>query len=164
MTEIRVVNLSFFRNYFVVTDLRTVFGCFAGIGALMLCAPTNAGTLAEFEARCLTPMVEVRESVLDGLERIPHRAAWESWVPADGDWELRRALPGAVVQYCSIIGEYTHGESDAWVEAAVASGDYEVIETEPLRLHSTFIREPVIEVEFDRMVPSVTVIETNLES
>ncbi len=130
----------------------------------MFCAPTYAGTLAEFEARCLTPMVEVRESDLGGLERIWHRAAWESWVPAEGDWELRRALPGAVVQYCSIIGDYTHRESAAWAEAAVASGNYEVIDSEPLTLHSTFLREPVIEVEFDLLVPSVTVIETNLES
>ncbi len=133
---------------------------------VLACAASavSAGTFAEFEARCLTPMVEVRETGVDGLERIPHRAAWESWVPAEGDWELRRALPGAVVQYCAIIGEYTQAESEAWVETVVASGDYEVIETEPLRLHSTFIREPVIEVEFDILVPSVTVIETNLES
>ncbi|MEX3017715.1 hypothetical protein [Gymnodinialimonas hymeniacidonis] len=173
MTEtaapIGVKNLSFFCSDSVVTTGRTEkrhglsLGAFA-FGALMFSAPALAGTLAEFEARCLTPMVEVRESDLSGLERIPHRAAWESWVPAEGDWELRRALPGAVVQYCAIIGDYTWEESGAWADAAVASGDYEVIETEPLRLHSTFIREPVIEVEFDMTVPSVTVIETNLES
>lgn len=150
-----------------MTDLARYPWYICGISAVYLAispAAAAAGTISEFEARCLTPMVEVRESDLSGLERIWHRAAWESWVAAEGDWELRRALPGAVVQFCAIIGEFSLEESDAWVEAAVASGDYEVIETEPLRLHSTFIREPVIEVEFDMLVPSVTVIETNLES
>ncbi|MEJ6392884.1 hypothetical protein V8J82_06450 [Gymnodinialimonas sp. 2305UL16-5] len=169
MTDTGVKTLSFSCSESVVTDLRTEkrrvgsFGALA-FGAAMLSTPAVAGTMSEFEARCLTPMVEVRETIVDGLERIPHRASWESWVPESGDWELRRALPEAVVQYCAIIGEYTHAESGDWAEAAVSSGDYEVIETEPLRLLSTFLREPRIEVEFDRLVPSVTVIETNLES
>ena len=109
-------------------------------------------------------MIEVRDTDVTGLTRVPHRAAWETWRTDGAAWEVRRALPGAVVQYCAIVGEFTWDESGAWAEAAVASGDYEMIDSEPLTLQSTFIREPRIEVEFDRMVPSVTVIETNLES
>lgn len=130
----------------------------------LVAAPVSAGTSWQaFETRCLTPMVEVRDTVTDGLTRIPHRAAWESWVPEDGDWELRRALPGAVVQYCAILGPLGP-EVDNWAEAAIASGDYTRIDRVPETLQSTFLREPRIEVEIDREAPSLTVIETNLES
>lgn len=123
------------------------------------------GTFAAFEARCLTPMIEVRDTDVSGLTRIPHRAAWESWVPDSGDWELRRALPGAVVQFCSVQGNYGP-EVDFWVGQAIASGDWTRIDRTPETLQSTFIREPLIEVEIDRAAtPTVlTVIETNLES
>ena len=143
--------------------LRDIFGIssvYLAISAL----PATAGTIAEFETRCLTPMIEVRDSDTSGLALIEDMAGRETWIAAGHDWHLSRAAPDAVVQFCAIIGDYTLTESDTWAEAAVASGDYEVIETEPLRLHSTFLREPVIEVEFDMLVPSVTVIETNLES
>lgn len=137
------------------------------LGALALAACpafASADALAAFEARCLTPMVELRESDVSGLRQIEEMAGRETWVIAGQDWSLHRATAEAEVQYCAIIGEFSLEASDGWAEAAVASGDYEVIETEPLRLRSVFIREPRIEVEFDMLVPSVTVIETDLES
>ena len=125
-----------------------------------------APTLAEFEQRCLVPMIEVRDTVVDGLTRIPHRAAWESWVPETGAWELRRALPEAVVQFCAIHGAFG-AEVDQWVAGAIASEMFEHVDRPapaPETLQSVFIREPLIEIEIDRAVPSLTVIETNLES
>jgi len=133
------------------------------IAIAMAASSAAADALDVFEARCLIPMIEVRDSDVGGLTRIPHRAAWESWVPEGGAWELRRALPGAEVQYCAIHGPLGAGV-DAWIEGAVASGDYIAVDRVPETLRSTFLREPVIEVEIDREAPSLTVIETDLES
>lgn len=137
------------------------------VGALLAAStPASAqitNTFAEFQTRCLTPMIEVRDTDVSGLTRIPHRAAWESWVAEGADWELRRALPVAVIQYCAIRGAFG-AEVDGWAEAAIASGDWIRIDRVPETLQSTFLREPLIEVEINRTRPSLTVIETNLES
>ncbi|UWQ95571.1 hypothetical protein K3728_18245 [Rhodobacteraceae bacterium M385] len=140
----------------------------AAVAALALAAPASAqieGGFEAFQARCLTPMLEVRETDVTGLTRVPHRAAWETWRPDDAAWELQRALPGAVVQYCAINGPI-EAEVAPWAEAAVASGDYIRIDREPYTLQTTTLREPRLEIEIDREATPMhlTVIETNLES
>lgn len=137
------------------------------VGLILLgFAPSQAqatDSLAEFQTRCLTPMLEVRETDVSGLIRSPHRAAWETWRMDGAGWELQRALPGAIIQYCAINGPFGT-DVDDWAEAAVAAGDWVAIDRTPQTLQSTFQREPLIEVEIDREGPSLTVIETNLES
>lgn len=148
---------------FSVTTRVGVF--LAGMLALAPASAQTSDTFAEFQARCLTPMVDVRDTDVSGLTRVPHRAAWETWRLDDAQWEMQRALPEAVVQYCVINGPFG-GEVDVWVEAALGSGNYVAIDRTPQTLQSTFLREPLIEVEIDRDAerPSLTVIETNLES
>ena len=122
-----------------------------------------ADTFSEFEARCLTPMIEVRESDTSGLSLIEEMAGRETWVAAGQDWHLTQAATDAVVQYCAIHGAFG-AEVDDFAEAAIASGDWVRIDRAPETLQSVFLREPVIEVEIDRAGGSLTVIETNLES
>lgn len=138
----------------------------AAVFVTCLAAPASAqemDTLVEFQARCLTPMIEIYETDVSALTRIPHRSTWELWVLDGVAWHLRRAMPDAAVQYCSIHGAFGE-EVDLWAEGAIASGDFIRIDREPETLQSTFLREPLIEIEIDRRVPSLTVIETNLES
>lgn len=135
------------------------------VATILAAAPAIADTVEQFQARCLTPMIEVRETDISGLTRVPHRAAWETWRIEGADWELQRALPGAVVQYCSVHGWFGAEVSD-WADAMVASGDWVEIDRIRRTLRSTFLREPLIELEIvhHRTRPTLTVIETNLES
>ena len=142
-------------------DLRR--SCAVLVALAVPAGAASAGTLAAFEARCLTPMVEVRESDVAGLRLLEEMAGRETWVAAGQDWHLTQAAPDAVVQYCAIHGAFG-AEVDAWAEAAIASGDWVRVERVPETLQSVFLREPVIEVEIDRAGGSLTVIETNLES
>ena len=138
------------------------------VGAISTAVPASAqtsDTFQAFQSRCLTPMLEVRESDVDGLTRVPHRAAWETWRMEGADWELQRALPGAAIQYCSIHGPFG-AEVTEWIDAAIASGDWIDLDLPRRTLQSVYLREPVIEVEMVPHLtnPQLTVIETNLES
>lgn len=117
----------------------------------------------EFQARCLTPMLEVRDSDISGLNLLEDMATRETWVSADADWHLSRSAPDAVVAFCTVHGAIG-AEVDTWAEAAAASGEWIRLELARETLQSTYQREPVIEVEIDREGESLTVIETNLES
>lgn len=122
-------------------------------------------TFAQFEARCLTPMLEVRESDTRGLILMASDAEREMWRADFRDWQLERSTPGAVIQFCAVHGVFG-AEVAAWVETALASENWIRIDRTPETLQSTFLREPRIEVEIDRTrTPmSLTVIETVLES
>lgn len=135
---------------------------------LLLASPAAAqieGTFAVFQARCLTPMVEVRESDTIGLHLMVEGNGEEMWMAHFRDWQLVHSTPEAVVQFCAVYGAFGV-EVDVWADVAVASGNYIRTDREPETLQSTFLREPLIEVEIDRdaMPMRLTVIETNLES
>ncbi|OAN77344.1 hypothetical protein A8B78_14605 [Jannaschia sp. EhC01] len=137
----------------------------ATVGAVAPALAQVEDTFAQFEARCLTPMVEVRDSDTLGLTLMAADAVQETWMAEFREWQLVRSTPEAVVQFCAVFGPFG-AEVDAWAEAARASGDWIRIDRTPETLQSTFLREPRIEVEIDRsaMPTSLTVIETNLES
>ena len=132
--------------------------CFAQVAAAQI-----NDTFAQFEARCLTPMLEVRESDTFGLRLMAEDAEQQMWMADFRDWQLVRTTPEAVVQFCALHGAFGE-EAEVWSREAVASGDWIRIDRTPETLQSTFQREPLIEVEIDREGPSLTVIETNLES
>ncbi|MEJ6390268.1 hypothetical protein [Gymnodinialimonas ulvae] len=138
------------------------FGIYAAALALGATGAA-ASTLSEFQMRCLTPMIEVRESDTSGLSLIEDMAGRETWVAEGQDWHLSRASADAVVLFCAIHGTFGT-EVDAFAETALASGDWVRIDRVPETLQSVFLREPLIEVEIDREGGSLTVIETNLES
>ena len=136
--------------------------------AVLLATPAAAqiqDTFAVFEARCLTPMLEVRDTDTSGLNLIAEGNGEEIWMAHFREWQLVRSTPEAAVQFCAVHGAFGT-EVEVWVEAAVASGNWIRIDRVPETLQSTFLREPLIEVEIDRdaMPTRLTVIETNLES
>lgn len=135
---------------------------------MALGAPVMAQTdsvFAEFEVRCLTPMIEVRDPDVTGLILNQEFAGREKWVPASGDWWLLRPVVAEDMGFCAVHGDF--GEEVAlWAAAAVASGDYVWLDRDRETLRSVFLREPRIDVEIDRAATPMrlTVIETNLES
>ncbi len=150
-----------------------------GISTVYLCAglaaPASAqigDTFAQFQARCLTPMAEVRESETQGLTLMASDAHREMWMADFRDWQMVVSTPDAVVQFCAIHGAFGT-EVDDWVRQVLADGTYIPVPradpadgVAPQTLQSTTWREPRIEVEIDRTSEprSLTVIETVLES
>ena len=134
-------------------------------------APASAqieDAFAQFEARCLTPMAEVRASDTLGLNLMASDADSEMWMMDFREWQLVRSTPEAVIQFCSVYGVFGEEVND-WVREALASERYIPIPRDapaPQTLQSTTWREPRIEVEIDRTSEpmSLTVIETGLES
>ncbi|ABD56925.1 hypothetical protein [Jannaschia sp. CCS1] len=136
--------------------------------AIAVAAPAQAqvsDAFAQFEARCLTPMLEVRDSDTDGLILMVDGVDEQMWMAHFRDWQLVRSTSDAVVQFCSVFGVFGP-EVAAWADAEVASGNWIRIDRTPETLQSTFQREPLIEVEIDRDASpmGLTVVETNLES
>ena len=137
------------------------------LGAV-LATPASAqieDTFAVFQARCLTPMLEVRETDTFGLHLVADGNGEEMWMAPFREWQLVHSTPEAVIQFCAVHGVFG-AEVEAWSEGVIADGSYIRIDRVPTTLQSTTLREPRIEVEIDRdaMPMSLTVIETNLES
>jgi len=122
-------------------------------------------TFEVFEARCLTPMAEVRNNDTSGLHMVAEDDGSETWMAPSREWQLVRSTTEAVVQFCAVHGTFGV-DVDAWVEAAIADERYIRIDRVPETLQSTTWREPLIEVEIERDTTPMrlTVVETNLES
>ena len=151
-------------------SVTTLVGAF-----LALTVPVQAqtsDTFTEFETRCLTPMIEGSEIVTDGLSLVGAVRDRVMWSRNGSDILLVHSAPDQDTRFCVIIYEFGD-EYATWIDTALASEDWERVETDPEVwgnhaevLRSTFLREPRIEVVIDRdpVSPSLTVIETNLES
>ncbi len=122
-------------------------------------------TFSQFEARCLTPMLEVRDADVTGLIFAMEVAGQEKWFGASQEWWLLRPASDEGVNFCAIHGDFGE-DADVWAEAAVASGAFIRLDRDRETLQSVFLREPRIEVVLDRTTAPMrlTVIETELES
>lgn len=150
-----------------------------GLLAAAICAATPAasqgeeGVFAQFEARCLIPMLDVRDPDLSDLVVVGLTPGLRIFAdPESGaDWQVIVPRGSTGRQTCSVQGAFG-AEVDAWVEAAVASGDSVRLDGAQEqdgaqeRLQSTFLREPRLEVRIDRSAddPGLSAIETDLES
>lgn len=142
---------------------------------VVLAAPVSAqiqDTFAVFQARCLTPMAEVRETDTFGLHLLAADEDSEMWMADFREWQLVHSTPEAVIQFCTVHGVFGNEVND-WVREVLENGTFiPVPRADPLNgvapqtLQSTTWREPRIEVEIDRTSEpmSLTVIETVLES
>lgn len=169
MTKSGCKNLYRTCSFSVTTLVAAVWGLIAAGG------PASAqieDTFRAFQARCLTPMIEVRASDTGGLTLGGEASDRQMWITDDQDWMLVNSTEEARAQFCVVIGDFG-AEVDGWIEAALTSGDWVRVETDveiwgayAEILQSTTLREPRIEVAIDRdaVTPSLTVIETNLES
>ncbi len=170
MTETGCKNLYGTCSFSVTTLVGAIL---AGTLAVAPASAQTSNTFTEFQTRCLTPMLEVRESDTTGLIRVSNEGAVEVWRAATEPWELRRAASGDSPQFCAIAGVGLGFEPYVWADAVVTRGEFVDVSditdpNAPMIFQSTTLREPRIEVEIEMLsnggCPCLTVIETNLES
>jgi len=134
--------------------------------ALMLPAAAQAGTWADFEARCLSALQDFAPPVVDGLG--PGKQDGDVTRHAlGGDRELRvETAPEDGRRACAVhdpAGAAVPG-FDAWIAGAVAAGRY--VPVAEGRWRSNRWSEPVLEVQKTRAGGAITlrILETNLEA
>ncbi len=159
-----------------MTDI--VIGCLRAWSFLLMafCAgAAHAGPWEVFEQRCLIPMAEMGEPDLKGLILMDPEPGFLVWQTREG-WSIRTANGLDAPQVCLLSGfewdEAVQDETFSWIEKALAEERFELQQKvslqSPTILHSTFWREPKIELSyqpFDLELGSyLSVRETDLES